>query len=248
MLSKEENELLTRTGPGTPMGDLLRRYWMPALLSRSCPSPTARRCACGCWARTSSPSATATAGSGCSTRTARTAAPSCSSGATRSAACAASTTAGSSTSTASCVDMPTEPPESTFKDRVRITRLSLRGARRRRSGPTWARRAAEPPLPELEFALLPATHRFVSKSWQECNWLQAIEGGIDTAHFSFLHMPVAAGPAEADVAMSRSRRTGDRTRWMKARRSGPTFHVEGLDAALLIGAARRADGEDLYWR
>src|SRR5437762_6342028 len=33
MLSKELNELLTRVGPGTPMGNLLRRYWMPALLS-----------------------------------------------------------------------------------------------------------------------------------------------------------------------------------------------------------------------
>ena len=33
MLSREDNELLTRTGPGTPMGQLLRRYWLPALLS-----------------------------------------------------------------------------------------------------------------------------------------------------------------------------------------------------------------------
>ncbi len=33
MLSREENELLTRTGRGTPMGDLMRRYWIPALLS-----------------------------------------------------------------------------------------------------------------------------------------------------------------------------------------------------------------------
>ena len=33
MLTKEENELVTRTGPGTPMGEVMRRYWMPALLS-----------------------------------------------------------------------------------------------------------------------------------------------------------------------------------------------------------------------
>ena len=32
MLSREENELITRTGPGTPMGEVLRRYWMPAAL------------------------------------------------------------------------------------------------------------------------------------------------------------------------------------------------------------------------
>lgn len=39
MLSKEENELLTRTGPGAPMGRLLRRYWVPALLSEEIPTP-----------------------------------------------------------------------------------------------------------------------------------------------------------------------------------------------------------------
>src|ERR1700730_10071692 len=39
MLSREENELITRTGPGTPMGDVLRRYWMPILLEREVAEP-----------------------------------------------------------------------------------------------------------------------------------------------------------------------------------------------------------------
>src|SRR6266702_268955 len=39
MLSKEDNELLTRTTPGTPMGNLIRRYWVPALLSEEIPGP-----------------------------------------------------------------------------------------------------------------------------------------------------------------------------------------------------------------
>ena len=38
-MTQEENELLTRVGPATPMGNLLRRYWMPALLSRELPEP-----------------------------------------------------------------------------------------------------------------------------------------------------------------------------------------------------------------
>ena len=33
MVTKEENERLTRVGPGTPMGETMRRYWLPALLS-----------------------------------------------------------------------------------------------------------------------------------------------------------------------------------------------------------------------
>ena len=39
MLAREENELITRVGPGTPMGDTMRRYWMPALLAWELPEP-----------------------------------------------------------------------------------------------------------------------------------------------------------------------------------------------------------------
>ena len=83
---------------------------------------------------------------------ARTAAPRCSSAATKKTACAASTTAGSSTSTGACVDMPSEPAESNFKTKVRVTRLPLRRAQRHhldlhgpaRDAAAAARAAAEP--------------------------------------------------------------------------------------------------------
>ena len=39
MLSQEDNELLTQTGPGTPAGDYFRRYWLPAMLASELPSP-----------------------------------------------------------------------------------------------------------------------------------------------------------------------------------------------------------------
>ena len=39
MLSLEENDRLTRTNRGTPMGDLVRRFWVPALLSSDLPDP-----------------------------------------------------------------------------------------------------------------------------------------------------------------------------------------------------------------
>ena len=39
MLSKEDNEILTRVGPGTPMGNLLRRYWIPACLTSEVDEP-----------------------------------------------------------------------------------------------------------------------------------------------------------------------------------------------------------------
>src|SRR5205809_8136430 len=39
MITHQQNEVLTRTGPGTPMGELLRRYWIPALMSEELPRP-----------------------------------------------------------------------------------------------------------------------------------------------------------------------------------------------------------------
>ena len=39
MLSKEDNDLLTRVGPGTPMGELMRRYWIPASFSHQVAKP-----------------------------------------------------------------------------------------------------------------------------------------------------------------------------------------------------------------
>ena len=39
MLTQEENDLLTRVGPGTPMGDLMREYWLPAFMSSELPEP-----------------------------------------------------------------------------------------------------------------------------------------------------------------------------------------------------------------
>ena len=52
MLKQEENELITRVGPGTGMGNTMRRYWMPALLASELPRPIAIRCACDCSAKT----------------------------------------------------------------------------------------------------------------------------------------------------------------------------------------------------
>jgi hypothetical protein len=55
MLSREENDLITRVGPGTPMGELMRRYWIPALLSEEISEPDCRHYACDFWVKILSP-------------------------------------------------------------------------------------------------------------------------------------------------------------------------------------------------
>ena len=110
-----------------------------------------------------------------------------------------------------------------------------------------------PEIPKQEFTLLPEENIFVSKKWQECNWAQSLEGGIDTAHLSFLHMPspnfsknsgnksIVSGAALSDQG------TDNRIRWVKEDPC-PKFTVLPHGAGLLLGAARKADNEDIYWR
>ena len=97
MLSGDDNERLTRTGAGTPMGTFFRRFWIPALLSQELPEPAGPPVRVRVMGEDQLPSATPRGGRACSSRGARTAGPTSSSAATRSAGCAAPITAGSST-------------------------------------------------------------------------------------------------------------------------------------------------------
>jgi len=246
MLSAHDNELLTRTGPGTPMGDFFRRFWVPILLSRELPEPDGpplrvRVMRDDLVAFRDTRGRVGLLDPRCPHRGANLFFG-------RNEACGLRCVyhGWKFDVDGRCVDMPTMPPESGFRDKVRAGSYPAREW----GEFVWAYLgppALEPALPELEFALLPPAHRFVSKKLQQCNWAQAAEGGIDTAHFSFLHMPVTSSESERDAIMRRSSADRDRTRWM--REDGmPQFQVEACEAGLVIGAARRADGDDLYWR
>jgi hypothetical protein len=83
--------------------------------------------------------------------------------------------------------------------------------------------------------------------------VQSLEGGIDTAHFSFLHAVLTRDEKEALAIYSRSAALGDqsrpddRVRWMR-NDPRPKFSILGHDTGLVIGGARKTDGPDLYWR
>jgi phenylpropionate dioxygenase-like ring-hydroxylating dioxygenase large terminal subunit len=111
-----------------------------------------------------------------------------------------------------CVDMPSEPAESNFKDKVRIPAYPTHEV----GGVVWAYMgpAEKRPAPPLfEWTQVPATHRSMSKVIQESNWLQALEGGIDSVHTNFLHggrppgyvstSPRAAQGMERDDSLSK---------------------------------------------
>jgi phenylpropionate dioxygenase-like ring-hydroxylating dioxygenase large terminal subunit len=88
--------------------------------------------------------------------------------------------------TGQCVDMPSEPIDSDFKRKIRLTTYPCV----ERGGTIWTYMgppALRPAFPELEWTGVPEAHRYDSRRLQECNWLQAMEGGIDSAHVPILH-------------------------------------------------------------
>src|SRR4051812_4507368 len=179
MLSKENNETLSRVGPGTPMGALLRRYWLPLLLSSELPEGD------GAPLRVKHLSETLIAfrdtdgqvglvAENCPHRGA-----SLFFGRNEEAGLRCVYHGWKFDSSGSCVDMPNEPPESNFKHKVKVTAYPCR----ERNGIIWAYLGPvgdEPPLPEIEWAVLPESQRYISKRVQECSWVQGFEGGIDS--------------------------------------------------------------------
>jgi hypothetical protein len=96
----------------------------------------------------------------------------------------------------------------------------------------------KPPLPKFEWNLVPPENRYVSKRWQECNYLQAMEGGIDSSHVSFLH----SGELHTDPLHKGTKGAkfqGDKK---------PYFEVQESEGGLLIGARRNAEPGFYYWR
>jgi hypothetical protein len=99
--------------------------------------------------------------------------------------------------------------------------------------------AKRPDLPEFEFVRVPAEQTFTSKRWQECNWLQALEGGIDSSHVSWLH---SAG-LKTDPLFRGSKGNDYNLGDMK-----PFFEVVDSDGGLFVGARRNAEEGKYYWR
>jgi phenylpropionate dioxygenase-like ring-hydroxylating dioxygenase large terminal subunit len=86
--------------------------------------------------------------------------------------------------TGACVDMPSEPAESNFKNKVHTRAYPTQ----ERNGIIWAYmgpREVPPPLPDLEANMVEGS--VVNTVLRRCNWMQALEGDIDTIHFMFLH-------------------------------------------------------------
>jgi phthalate 4,5-dioxygenase len=186
VLKPQDNELITRVGPGTPMGELQRRYWIPAALSSELPerdgAPLRVRLLCeDLVAFRQSDGNVGLMDAFCPH-------PRAPMYFGRNEECGLRCVyhGWKFDRSGACVEMPSEPPDSLFKSKVTIkTYPTWEGG-----GIVWTYMGPPetmPPPPDYELVRAPETHRYTSKTFEECNWLQALEGGLDTSHSSFAH-------------------------------------------------------------
>ncbi|MEE8518565.1 MAG: Rieske 2Fe-2S domain-containing protein [Dehalococcoidia bacterium] len=186
MLSTENNELITQVGPGTPMGDVLRRYWMPILLDWELPGPDCdpvrvRVVGEDLVAFRDTDGRLGLLAASCPHRRV-----SLYFGRNEGNGLRCVYHGWKFDVEGNCVDMPSEPEASNFKNKVKTPSYPVI----EQGNVIWAYlgpKEHKPPVPNFEWTMVADTHRGLSKIWQECNWVQALEGGIDTSHSSFLH-------------------------------------------------------------
>jgi phthalate 4,5-dioxygenase oxygenase subunit len=230
MLRPEDNVKITRVGPGTPCGDLMRRYWQPFLLSSELPEadcpPVRVRLLCeDLVAFRDTDGRVGLIDAHCPHRRAPMFFG-------RNEECGMRCVyhGWKFDRNGDCVDMPSEPAGTPLQARVKIKAYpTFEGG-----GVVWAYmgpREHMPAPPDYEWMRAPETHRFVSKTYEDCNFLQALEGGLDTAHSSYAH--------NNDIANRNMPRNRDKA---------PRLDVELTDYGYRYISTRQSAEKDAYVR
>ncbi len=246
MLSHEENDLLTQTDRGTPAGDYFRRYWLPVMLPSEVPtpdSPPVRIKLLGedLIAFRDTQGQVGLIDEFCPHRRA-----SLFWGRNEECGLRCVYHGWKFDVTGACVDLPNEPPEYGFESKLRTTAYPTREY----GGLIWTYMGPPdrmPELPKLEWARVPEAHRYVSKRFQETNYLQAVEGGIDSSHSNFLHATVDAFRL-TDEYVDKVKHSDNLRAKYHLMDKAPRFAVKKTDYGMVIAVRRNAEEDTYYWR
>lgn len=238
MLTDDRNRFVTETGPGTPMGDLFRRYWIPFLLSeeiaeRGCPPVRVTLLSERLVAFRDSNGEIGLIEEFCAHRRV-----SLWFGRNEEGGIRCPYHGWKFDVHGTCLEIPSEPEDSTFRHEVSLTSYPCV----ERGGIVWtymgpAEHKPEPPA--FEWVTVPENQRYHTKRLQDSNFLQALEGGIDSSHVGFLHTgelrsdPLHHGSKGSDYHLS------DRK---------PRFEVKESAGGLNMGVRRNAGDDKYYWR
>ncbi len=238
MLKTEVNELLTQTGPATPTGSLFRHYWLPALLAEElpendCPPVRAKILSERLIAFRDSNGRYGLIDEFCAHR-----GVSLWFGRVEQCGIRCAYHGWKYDVSGQCIEVPSEPENSNFARKVKLTSYPLVKV----GDILWTYMGdpeQQPPLPEFEFAHVAPEQTYTSKRWQQSNWLQALEGGIDSSHVSWLH----SGGLKNDPLFKGAK--GNEYNLNDLR---PFFEVAEHEGGLFIGARRNAEYGKYYWR
>ena len=238
MLTREDNELMCRVGPGTPMGELLREYWIPALHSTDLPERDAapqriRLLTENLIAFRDTSGRVGIVANSCPHRGA-----SMFFGRNEEDGLRCVYHGWKFDVEGTCVDMPNEPAESNFKHKIHLTAYTVNEL----NGIIWVymgKRETPPALPEQGFALVDEKHRGALKYQRDCNFVQALEGDIDTAHLGFLHVTFAGRTSAADRVAQLLTFTRDKA---------PALRVVETPIGVMYGARRNYSETEYHWR
>jgi phenylpropionate dioxygenase-like ring-hydroxylating dioxygenase large terminal subunit len=238
MTRREINDLLTQTGPGTPMGDLFRRYWIPALMASELPEPDCPPVRVKLLSERMIAFRDSSGKLGLTDEFCAHRGVSLWFGRNEENGIRCPYHGWKYDTTGQCVDVPSEAVESGYCKKIKLKSYPLV----ERGGVLWTYMGPpehQPALPEFEFNMVPAKQSYVSKRLQECNYLQAMEGGIDSSHVSFLH----SGALEHDPLFKGARGNKYNLQDFQVK-----FEVVESEGGLLIGARRNAENGNYYWR
>src|SRR5262245_4122894 len=235
MSKRKDSEDLVRVGPGTVMGDFMRQYWIPAAMSSELERDGApmRLMLLGerLIAFRDSSGRVGIMDHRCPHR--------CASlflGRNEENGIRCVYHGWKYDAAGNCVDMPNAPPHQDFKHKVKAKAYKTA----ERNGLIWVymgARTEAPPLPAIEASLMSEAELQIAFVQRECNWLQALEGDIDTSHFGFLHV----GGVTADAVEDSLGRYAIVNR-------APEYHVADTDWGTMYAAYRPADAGAVYWR
>lgn len=233
MLSQADNDLLTRVGPGTPMGELMRQYWLPALYTAELPPDGAplriRLLGEDLIAFRDTSGRPGVIAEACPHRGASMFFGRNEEDGLRCVYHGWKFDVGGA-----CVDMPNEPAESNFKHKIKARSYAAADY----GDVVWVylgHRDTPPALPMFEWGLVPEGQRHHERRGvRNCNWLQGLEGDIDTSHLYFLHGrlkvedPPHFGVYHPDKA--------------------PKLEVIDTPYGVMYAARRVEDEQHIYWR
>ena len=238
MLRADQNQLVTQTNAGTPMGEMFRRYWLPALLSQELAEPDGAPVRLKLLGERLIAIRDSAGRLGVMDEFCAHRGVSLWFGRNEEGGLRCPYHGWKYDINGQCTDVPSADEGSDFCKRIKLKSYPLV----ERGGIIWiymGQPEHQPPLPEWEFATVPDAHRFVSKRLQICNWLQALEGGIDSSHVSFLH----SGGLKTDPLFKGSK--GNQYNLNDLR---PKFEVVDGEAGVFVGARRKAEPGFVYWR